>query len=238
MRLRLATAVAIAVTTALTPSAANATGTGYFDPVPTVTMLDGCIYVPFTVHLSLVNTSAWSLETRVLYPDGTLFDLGLASGGPSDVVVGEEQMVFCHPKDPPGIYTIQGTLNTDDVDATHHTVSLPPIAFEVVAPPPPPPPPPPLPIKDVEGKAPVVSKMPHLGEFTVAFKTKSTPAGYQVGDKYTWKVLINGQKVKTFEQGAAKTRLWRTNKLPVGELQKIVIKGNGEVRYKGKMTPK
>ena len=71
----------------------------------------------------------------------------------------------------------------------------------------------------------------------MAFKTKSTPAGYQVGDKYTWKVLINGQKVKTFEQGAAKTRLWRTNKLPVGELQKIVIKGNGEVRYKGKMTP-
>ena len=67
----------------------------------------------------------------------------------------------------------------------------------------------------------------------MAFKTKSTPAGYQVGDKYTWKVLINGQKVKTFEQGAAKTRLWRTNKLPVGELQKIVIKGNGEVRYTG-----
>ena len=126
MRLRLATAVAIAVTTALTPSAANATGTGYFDPVPTVTMLDGCIYVPFTVHLTLDgNTSAWSLETRVLYPDGTLFDLGLASGqDPPTYVVGEgARWSFATRRTHPGIYTIQGTLNTERCRTPHTTPS-------------------------------------------------------------------------------------------------------------------
>jgi hypothetical protein len=138
MKLRLATAVAVALTAVLIPSPANATGTGYFDPVPTVTMVDGCINVPFTVHLFLTNNNGWSLETRVLYPNGTPFDLRLASGPATDEVHGQYQMAFCHPKEPPGVYTIQGTLNTVDLDASQHTVSLPPITFQVISPPPPP----------------------------------------------------------------------------------------------------
>jgi len=135
----LATAVAVALTAVLTPSPANADGTGYFDPVPTVNMVEGCSYAYFTVNASFTNNNGWSLEIRVLYPDLTLFHLDVSSGPPTDGLRGEIQMVFCHPKDPPGIYTIEGTLETVDLDASHHTVALAPITFQVVAPPPPPP---------------------------------------------------------------------------------------------------
>ena len=68
--------------------------------------------------------------------------------------------------------------------------------------------------------------------------TKETSSGYQQGAGYTWKVLINGKKVKQLVQGAGESKYWTSKKLPVGKVQKLVIKGNGEVRYKGKMTPK
>ena len=102
-------------------------------------MVDGCTSLYVKTHLFLTNNNGWSLETRVLYPNGTLFELRLSRGPATDEVHGEEQLDFCHPTHPSGTYTIQGTLDTVDLDSSHHTVSLPPSTFEVVAPPPPPP---------------------------------------------------------------------------------------------------
>jgi hypothetical protein len=134
LRLPLAVVVAAVVGTMLTPTVAVATGTGYFDHVRTHPRVDSaCLYLPYTAHLTLgSDTSAWSVETTVLHPDGTVAHRGFGSGVGSGSATVTEDLYLCDPRDPLGTYTVVGVLDTDEVDSSHHSSVIPSITFEVV----------------------------------------------------------------------------------------------------------
>jgi hypothetical protein len=233
-RIILVAVAALAAT--LIPAPAHAvTGSGYFDPVGTVQLKDsGCFYVPYYARLSVgAGASSWDVDTRILYPNGTVFDEGFDYGSGSGNFVDSEEMLFCSSIDPAGTYTMSGKLTVYDASYNKTEFALAPSSFQVL-----PYAPPPLPNKNVKGKAPHVAKYAYLRKFAVTFSTKPTPVGYQEGKAYAWTVFINGRKVKKLVEGAGETKYWTSSTLPVGKVQKLVIKGNGAVRYQGKMTPK
>lgn len=225
----LATSIAVSLTTWLAPAPADALpgdavslSVGNFTKVA-----DACVSHPYAASVVFGPTTLGiELQMRVTGPQNEFVDSATVAVTSPGVVALE--VTICANTSPTGTYTISGDGIAWDASLFESAVAITPVQFQVFDPP----------TKDVKGKAPEVDKRASLRKFGVTFATKPTPEGYEEGEGYTWKVLVNGQKVKKFLQGADDTLSWTSSKLPVGEVQKLVIKGNGEVRYTGKMTPK
>jgi hypothetical protein len=143
----LVTAVGMGATPAVGSTAEARYGTGGFTVADVQLLSYGCFYHPYQINLNLgYETTDWSVDARVLAPNGSVFDLAYGygeGGGPRTIA---EEMFFCSSTDSTGTYSITGVLETYEgsSDYTPTSVSLTPATFQVspYAPPPPPPPPP------------------------------------------------------------------------------------------------
>ncbi len=205
--------------------------------IPDVTLTPGGTCVSHYGTFSTTHVDYWNVDITANGPTTWPATDYLYGTGPQTRVV---DLTLCPSLDGPGLYTASGLMTVEDPYSYNQQEVFVTDQFVIShpAPPPPPPPAPPLPVQDVTGAKPDVNKYQNLRKFGVTLTTNATSAGYQVGAGYRWTVLINGKGVKELVQGAGESKYWTSKKLPVGKVQKLVIKGNGDVLYKGKMTPR
>nr|WP_300052125.1 hypothetical protein [uncultured Nocardioides sp.] len=184
------------------------------------------------------TTDEIDVEVRVTGPQGEFVDSYYEFLEDPGTYRGE--VFICSSLDPDGLYTISLVEGTAyDFEFNNSSVNAAPVSFTVFpppappAPPPPSPPPPsPAPVVDVEGKTPRVFKLVGARRFEVRLATKPLPAGSIQGKKFKWLVKIDGRQVLSFSQGPSTSRKWQSKALSPSK-HKIVIKGNGVIRFKG-----
>jgi hypothetical protein len=206
--------------------------------IPDVTLTPGGGCVNHYGTFSTTHVDYWNIDITANGPTTWPATDYLYGTGPQSRVV---DLLLCPSFDSAGTYTASGLMTVEDPNSVNQQEVLISDQFVISNPAPPPPPPAPapapLPVQNVEGSKPIVKKSAARGKFRVTLKTLATAAGYQTGAAFKWTVVINGKVVKKVVQGAGETESWASKKLPVGKTHKLVIKGNGEVRYKGKLTP-
>lgn len=178
-----------AVASAATTSGTFTTPGGSFATQPAQLRDYGCFYHPYTVTFETDPMGdGWSLEVRVLAPNGTIFDsaskigtLGAAYGS------FKEEMFFCSSLDVPGTYTITGTV-TSYYGGGSRNWPMTPLSFEVL----------PVPKVDVTG---TVKKRSVDRGARFTFRSQPLPVGTVQGRGLLWKVVYDG-RVRRVRQNA------------------------------------
>lgn len=186
----------------LLPAAAMASaGAGAYNVPATVQLKDsGCFYVPYSASLNFSSdTVDWSLDTRILSPNGTIFDFGFDYGTGSTPVTSTEEMFFCSSIDAIGTYTVTGVLTTDNANYDSVETALSPQTFQVlpyVAPTPPP-----TTYVQVAGEVTKSSYRKSNLKYKAVVRTESDPGTpNSVGTPLKWTLKLGSKTVDSLTQ--------------------------------------